>query len=39
MGLRPRALTIVFILVFLVLLIVGMRMGELGENLFNGSVL
>jgi len=37
--LRSKALTILFIFVFLVLLIAGMRMGELGENLFNGSVL
>jgi hypothetical protein len=37
--LKPRALTIILIVVFLALLIAGIRVGDLGENLFNGGML
>jgi Na+-translocating ferredoxin:NAD+ oxidoreductase RnfD subunit len=37
--LRPRAFTIILIVVFLALLITGIRFGDLGENLFNGGML
>jgi len=37
--LRPRTLAVVFILVFLVLLVAGIRFGDLDENLFNGGML
>ena len=38
-GLKSKALTIVFILLFLVLLIVGIGVGDLEEILFNGRML
>jgi hypothetical protein len=37
--LRPKALTIVLILVFVVLLVLGVGLGDLEENLFNGGML
>ena len=38
-GLRPKALTIIVILIFLVLLIIGIGAGDLQENIFNGGFL
>jgi hypothetical protein len=38
-GLRPKALAIIFILIFLVLLIAGVGIGDLEEILFNGRML
>jgi hypothetical protein len=37
--LRSKTLVFVLLFVFLVLLVAGIRFGDLGENLFNGSVL
>ncbi len=37
--LKPRTLAIIFVLVFLVLLVAGIGIGDLEENLFNGSML
>jgi hypothetical protein len=37
--LRPKALAVIFILIFLVLLVMGIGAGDLEEALFNGGML
>ena len=38
-GLKPKVLAVIFILIFLVLLVVGIGVGDLEEALFNGGML